>query len=764
MKNLFFFIGILLCASLSGQEKTLTGVIYEENKDGSLTPLPFVNVHWSETQIGTSSQDNGVFQIPYKKEYRFLVVSFVGYTSDTLEIRNNRDIDIVLKSLRVLDEVEIVYRRRGTEISLIDPIIALNLNKRELRKAACCNLAESFETNASIDASFTNAATGREQIKMLGLDGKYVQIMEDNIPYVRGLANYDGLEYIPGAWINSIQIAKAAGSVVNGFESMTGQINVNMKQPQNAEDLHINLYANGGSRLEANVNFNYDISDKFRGTFLAHAKDLSQRIDNNEDGFLDNPLSEHVLLQNNFKFQGEYIDAEFGLKGVYIANQSGQMEFSPENLITSFYGVLMDTKRVEAYSKTGYIFPNSDYASLGLQLKGVFHNQSGMYGRRNYTGEEQSVFANLIFQNAFSDKHKYKLGASFLWDYFDEGIEEDGRPLVAFVGSQFFRRTERVPGIFFEYSLDGKDIYNVITGLRLDQHNIYGTLINGRLNARYALDARTAIKIAAGKGQRVANIFNENLDFLASSRSFFIDNPGNGAFGLEIEEATTVGINFTQKFDFLGNEASVLLDFFNTNFLNQVVVDLDASAQHIRFYNLVGKSFSNSLQAELHFEPLKRFEMRLAGRWMDVQTEYAHGQLRVPYVPNLRGFLNLEYRTRKNKKGNRWMLDGTFQYIGEQRLPSTASNPVEFQRNHFSEAYPLLSFQFMRMLGNDLEFYLGMENALNFIQTDAIISANDPFGTYFDSNFAFAPVFGRNIYLGLRFSIFRDLEDLEGTH
>ena len=737
----------------NAQGKLLKGVIYEENQDKSKTPLPYVNVHWAGTEIGVSSNHNGIFQIPYKKEYSQLVVSFIGYATDTISIKNNNDIDIVLKNLKTLDAVEIVYRRRGTEISLLDPLISQTLDKKELRKAACCNLGESFETNASVDASYSNAITGRQQIKMLGLDGKYVQIMEDNIPYVRGLAVYEGLNYIPGAWINAIQISKAAGSVVNGYESITGQINVNMKQPENAEKFHLNLYANMGSRFEGNINFNYKIAEKVEATFLVHAKDLSQKIDNNDDGFIDNPLQEHLVAQNTFKIEGENTESEISIKGILMNTQSGQMEFSPENLITSFYGVLMETRRLEAYSKTGFIFPNSDYASVGLQLKGVLHDQEAMFGRRFYNGNQESFSANLIYQNAFSDRHKFRTGFSFLQDEYDESVFEESNPLVQNVGSPDFSRVEQVPGAFFEYTLDGEDIYNVIVGIRVDEHNIYGTLINPRINARYALDSRTALKVAFGKGQRVSNIFNENLDILASSRNFFIDNPSSGAYGLEMEEATTLGINFTQKFTLFEREATYVMDYYNTNFINQVVVDLDASAQEVRFYNLEGESFSNSVQAEVHLKPLKRLELRLAARWMDVQADYITGRLDVPYNPNLRAFVNVGYITRKNLRNNKWMFDATVHVIGEQRLPGTASNPSNFQRDEYVDPYALVNFQATRMVDNDLECYLGMVNAFDVRQADPIISNTDPFGPYFDANFAYAPVFGRNLYIGLRYSI-----------
>lgn len=752
MKRFIFlalFISIANC--IYGQGKTLKGVIYEEAADNTKTTLPYVNVHWAGTQVGVSSNHNGIFEIPYEKEYTKLVISFVGFVTDTLEIGNNKDIDVVLRNLKTLEAVEIIYRRRGTEISMLNPINVQNINKKELRKAACCNLAESFETNASVDASYTNAITGRQQIKMLGLDGKYVQILEDNIPYVRGLASYDGLEYLPGAWVNSIQVSKAAGSVVNGYESITGQINTSIKSPENSEKFHLNLYSNLASRLEGNINYLYEISEKVHGTLLVHAKDLSRKIDNNNDGFIDNPLQEHLIIQNSFKVQGENTEGEFSIKGTFMDSQSGQLEFSPENLISSFYGVLLKTNRWEAYSKTGYIFPNSDYASFGLQLKGVIHENSNMFGNTKYSGKENALSANLIYQDGLNDMHKFKAGVSMLYDKYDESLTGDSS-LFSGVSDSFIR-TEKVPGAFFEYTLDGADIYNVIAGIRIDEHNIYGTLINPRIHARYSFDANTALKLAAGKGQRVSNVLNENMDILASNRRFFIHSESNGAYGLNMEEATTVGINLSRTFEMFGRDATFLADYYNTNFTDQVVMDLDRSAQEVHFYNLDGKSYSNSFQLEFVVEPIKRFEVRIAGRWMDVKTDYLDAELDVPFNADLRGFLNIGYVTRKNANDQKWLFDATLQSIGEQRLPSTLGNPEIHQRNERTDPYGLLNAQITREISKDIELYIGAENLLDYKQGDAIISSSDPYGTYFDANYAYAPVFGRNVYFGLRYTI-----------
>ena len=755
MHKLFVTLVFLVYSFLTfSQTEFLQGYVFEEKKAKKRVPIPYVNLVWAGTDIGTATNEKGRFQIPYNSDYRYLVVSFVGFDTDTIEILNNQPIDIVLKNYKTLDAVEIVYELRSTEISLIDPLNIQSINKKELRKAACCNLAESFDTNASVDASYSNAVTGREQIKMLGLDGKYVQIMEDNIPSIRGLAHYEGLELISGAWIEGIQVSKAAGSVVNGYESITGQINTAIKNPNNNEErFHVNVFANAGSRLEGNVNYSYNVSDNLKGNFLGHVLDLSSKIDNNDDGFIDNPLHDHIIVQNVLVASGKNYEGEFMVKGSFTDTQSGQMEFSPESILPSFYGVQLETNRMEGYAKSGIIFPNSDFASIGLQLKAVYHDMWALMGQRYYEGEEKMFGANLIYQDAFSgERHQFKTGVSYMMDEYEERLD-----------TLNFSRLEKVPGVFFEYNMNGGEAYSLIAGIRVDEHNIYGTLINPRIHARYNPWKNTAFKLAAGKGQRVSNIFNENLDILVSSRDVIISGTdvndhiysgSEGAYGLDIEEATTIGINLTQKFTSFEREGSLVIDFYNTNFINQVVMDLDASARQVWFYNLDGRSYSNSIQAELNLEPGKRFQARLAGRWMDVKTDYKDGLLKVPFNSNLRGFLNLAYETRKNIHDQKWLGDITIQYIGEQRLPQTLDNPLQYQVSGTSDPYLLLNAQVTRVLSKDFEVYLGAENILNYKQRDAIIASEDPFGEFFDANFAYAPVFGTNYYVGLRYTVF----------
>jgi len=244
MKLIISAIVLMLPLFLSAQQDTLQGVVAEENEKGKVSPLVGVNVYWLGTTIATQTDENGVFSIQCLHETHSLVISYVGYQPDTVRIENHEYVSIILKNANQLEGIEITYRKKTTEISYLDPIKTQEISEEELFKAACCNLSESFETTPSVDVSFTDAVTGTRQIQMLGLAGGYTVVSQENVPYVRGLASSLGLSFIPGTWIESIQLTKGVGSVVNGFESRAGQINTELKRPETSEKLYLNAYLN----------------------------------------------------------------------------------------------------------------------------------------------------------------------------------------------------------------------------------------------------------------------------------------------------------------------------------------------------------------------------------------------------------------------------------------------------------------------------------------------------------------------------------------
>jgi outer membrane receptor for ferrienterochelin and colicins len=738
-KTIFFFLIICFVTKVAAQEQTVSGFVYEIDGHHHKVPLEGVNLYWSGTVTGTTTDKEGKFSLRKIQGNTFLVISYVGYAQDTIPVRGKMNsLDIQLSQARSLQEVSVVYRERSTTLNTLDPINVHTMTEKELFKAACCNLSESFETNPSVDVSFTDAITGSKQIEMLGLSGIYTQLTIENMPMIRGLATIEGLTYIPGTWMNSIQVTKGAGSVINGFESIAGQINVEMKKPEDSERLYANVYLGENGRTELNLNVTQKISDTWSNTLLLHTAVRPFETDRNKDSFLDHPLGSNIMALNRWQFHNEKgWEGQYGIKSIVMKNRAGQSSKFLEDHIVP-YEVNMNTERMEVWAKTGRVFLHKPYKSIGFQAMGIFHRQGLGFGDSQYTGRENTFYGNMIFQSIIGNtNHKYKLGMSYMADSFREGLNEES-----------FDRVEHVPGVFVEYSFNHLDRFNLIAGIRSDYHNLYGPFITPRLHARYGVTESTTVRASVGRGFRTANVLTENFGMLISSRELnILGGTGKGAFGLDPEVAWNMGLNFTQEFRLNYREGSFAMDFYRTDFKKQVIVDRDAGPENILIYNLDGQSFSNSFQMELNYEVLKMLDMRMAYRRYDVRSTYRGQLLERPLVARNRSFLNLAYEGIRD-----WNFDYTLQWIGSKRLPDTSLYPEGFRMASHSPGFSMMNAQVTRRWKN-LEVYLGMENILDYTQKNPIMAADDPFGPNFDSSIIWGPIFGRMTYLGARFKL-----------
>ena len=210
-------------------------------KDNLGDPIAGANLFWQGTTQGTTTSADGTFSLSKPNDKHMLVVSFIGFENDTIHVSNrNETLDIVLREGVELSEVNVVSRKLGT-MKLRNSVMNEDMiSSAELNRAACCNLGESFVTNPSVDVTYSDAATGAKQIKLLGLSGTYVQMMTENMPNFRGISALYGLNYVPGPWMSAISVSKGAGSVINGYEAIAGQIRVDYKKPATSENIFVN--------------------------------------------------------------------------------------------------------------------------------------------------------------------------------------------------------------------------------------------------------------------------------------------------------------------------------------------------------------------------------------------------------------------------------------------------------------------------------------------------------------------------------------------
>ncbi len=645
-----------------------------------------------------------------------------------------------------IDEVKIIKMGEATALSKKETGLTFNISSKELLKAACCNLSESFETNATVDVAFSNAVTGTKQLKMLGLDQKYTSLTKELLPSIRGLASPYGMNLIPGRWIGGIQLTKGGSTVTNGYESITGQINTEFLKFNEKPETALNFFGDMNGRFETNITSTSAVSDHWNQTFLLHGNATLAKMDTNDDGFLDQPTGNQInaaYLLNYNDLENSGLSTHFGISFVNDERFGGQKDFDkdiPQGQ-QSLYGVGIDIAKFDIWNKTGYVFKGKPYQSIGWMNQFTYHQQDSFFGNRNYLGKEKTFYSNLIFESIIGNtNHKYKAGASFLYDDFDENYL-----------TQNFKRTETVPGLFFEYTLTGLK-YTLVAGARTDFHNLAGTQFTPRLNFKYDISPKTILRLSAGKGFRTANIFAENQQYFASNRQIEIIENGGEIYDLQAEIAWNYGASLQQEFKLFNRKATLVADFFRTDFQDQVLADLDISPTKIVFYNLNGKSFANSFQTQLDFVPAKNLELRLAYKYYDVQADFAGGKRQIPFMAKNRGFFNASYSTEKNSKGGFWNFDTTLQLVGKQKLPNLNSNPEEFRLADYSDSFATLNAQISRNFNQNIRVYLGGENLTSYTQNQPIIDAKNPFGNYFDGGMVYAPIMPANFYLGIDFS------------
>jgi len=730
---------LLLSKTAFSQTEVVRGIVLEKKSDGKTEPVIGATLRWENAKSGTSTDAKGEFSLNKSPQNHELIVSSVGYKIDTLMVHSLDFVTVILK-ISSADLQEVVVKSGATTIDRMNPIHTEIITTKALAKAACCNLSESFETNASVSVSYSDAITGSKQIQLLGLSGNYVQTNVENIPSIRGLNTTFGLNYLPGTWLASIDVAKGAGSVVNGYESMTGALNIELAKPDMAEKLYLNVYGNSQGRGEINLNLANKINKKWSVGLLTHASTLQSKLDQNGDGFLDLPLYTQFNGINRWKYQSDKMMASFGLKALYEDRTGGQVSFNPDTRGTysGFYGFGSKTQRYEFFSKTAKLYQTKPYEGLGLIINGLYHDNVSYFGFKNYTGTEKSLYTNLIYQNIFDNtNHQYKAGLSYLLDDYHE----------KYIDSTF-KRTESVPGAFVEYTETIPDKLVVVLGGRVDFHNLYGTRFTPRFHLKYNLSTNTALRLSAGKGWRMPNAIAENFGMLVNSRQLSVIGI------IKPEESWNFGASLSNDFYLFEQKGTLILDAYRTDFQNQLIVDMENS-DLVRFYNLKGSSFSNSFQAEVNYSPITRMDIKLAYRVFDVQNDVQTptGELTLlpkQFVNRDRFLMNLAYTTKFDK----WKFDFTWQWNGKRRIPNTSEGHIHSSTSQsvFAPAFSNINAQITKAFFK-WEMYVGGENLNNFTQKDPIFGANDPFGKNFDASMVWGPVIGRMVYVGMRYKI-----------
>ena len=672
-----------------------------------------------------------------------------------------------------IEEVTVVQRKKGKVKSRVEAFDTEKINSEELCRAACCNLSEAFETNASVDVAYSDAATGAKQIRLLGLSGTYVQLLQENTPAVRGLAQNFGLEYIPGSWMNSIQVSKGTSSVINGYEATSGQINVELLKPQTQDPLTINLMFNSEVMAEANIMGGWKIPLKeeshvhhhehgephdhchheslYTG-IMAHYTGSYMPMDGNKDGFVDMPLVQNVNLANRWFYKhGDYTFQAF-VRGLYDRRRGGQLMTETNPRLFN-----LNTWRVEGFLKNGYVYDEESGSSVALIASVSYHDLKNYYGgSRWWVANQLNVYVNGIWQRNWEgngevdNDHRLSAGFSVNFDKYNEQMGYNAVYMPAVLD-----RAEVTPGLFAEYNFKYDEMLSLVAGVRADYSTRYGFFCTPRMNIRYTPFEWWTIRASAGMGYRSPNIIADNSAFLASNRA-----PHLG--GQDQERAVNSGLSTTFYIPMGSKELQLSAEYYYTHFLNSTIVDMDRDPHAVYFYNQTeipgAKSFAHSAQIEASMEVLRGWTWTAAFRYTDIeQTTFNTAknayELRPKALTNrFKGIITTSYQTPLKK----WQFDVTAQFNGISRMPDGFVAMGDMLGGYGTPKpftwYPQLMAQITKYW-RTCSLYVGAENMTNFRQDPSIIGADAPYGPDFDASMVCGPTTGWKAYIGFRYSL-----------
>ena len=726
----------LLCAPTSPlqaqREGYIQGLVHDAG-DENLATLAGATVKWKGTNVGVVTLADGSFEIIKVEETDTLVISYIGYKTEEVKV-TFWNVHVLLEPIT---QDEVVVTEEESTISSA-PQRTENVTSRELRRAACCSLAESFERSPSVEVSYSDAASGARTILLLGLRGQYTQLLTEAVHLMRAVETPFGMEHIPGPFMESINISKGAGTVTNGYDGMVGAINVWLHEPFLTPLFYGNVYANTMSRFEGNFYSGQQVSDVLSTATMLHGRILQEDIDNNGDGFLDVTNMKQLNAVHRWAFNNDEYEWQFLLHGLLDNYASGQHEDSVKSGAAP-YLIDTDIERLEGFAKFGLldVFYDLQQSSLAFVVSGGLHNAASIFGKRTIDARERQFDAKVILTTTLSDLISLNSGLSFRYDNIREDIRFDDST------GRLFDRIERVPGVYAEATITPIDELTLMLGARYDVHNIYGSYLTPRLHVKYDLGSVTFLRASVGRGWRAPAVVSENLSSFVNNRNVYFDET------FDAEESWNYGGSFTTTV--MVGERPIVFDaeIYRTDFVNKVIIDYDRSVRDVYITNLDGSSYSTSFMAQIQTTPLPRFDVTVAYRWLDVQAPLDGTMQLLPMLSRHRGLLTLAWESSNNK----WQVDGTVSYNGTGRLPTTEGNPDQYRRELTFPGYWRVNGQVTYKF-DFMDIYVGSENITNFIQQDPIIAAEDPFGQYFDASLAWGPTSPWMMYIGIRFSPF----------
>ncbi len=740
MKYLFLLL-LFPTIFLRAEEIMIHGNVYGLDINGERVGLSGVRVQWLGSDKGGLSNASGHFMFNTDGDIRQLVFQMPGYQTDTLLIEDIHEfIHFDLKTIQT--EEALVTGQQPVKIYESSLEAKETITRKQLSHLACCNLSEAFESDPNVSLQYTDPVSGAKRIRLMGLDGKYSQVMIEKLPFVRGLNIPYGLSFLPGPWIESISISKGTADVTNGFENFTGQINVELKKPGGENSSLVNTFVDMGQRVEFNATESFNLSENINSIILMHGSVIPQSVDLNNDNFTDRPITRSFNFMNKYIYEDFFrgIEAQVGVRAIYDNRQSNLTKLIP-------YTFNIDNSRLELFFKNGYDFNTSNLGIIGTlsyqnnSTKNDFLNYINKFDLSHYNA---NVSFNYIYGFGLSpveSKYKLSYGASFLYDNFTNVLNSSSftsKPGLEYV----------TPGMYANLNVSSMEALEFSVGIRADYNKLNKVFFTPRALVRFKPNENIDIRVNAGKGYRYNNAFAENVYL------FFYDLQETYISQLmsfsqkKMEEAWNYGVNGNFTFHAFEKLVTLNASYYKTDFINRVIVDQYryGTSYLPQIYESDKTSFSESFGVDLDISFTENIEFSTAVRYDNTFFTNINDKLiREPLASVFKSLTsvyltlpwNLSLRTTANYHGwgNRTLKnsDGDFKKFNPFWLFSAQLNK-KFESLH-------------------LEVYIGSENLTSYS-----ILEDDPdlqtIGANYIGTDLWGPLMGRNFYLGINWTGF----------
>ena len=754
-----FYLKILLLifsVTCSSQNNSLTGKISDR-----LENLSYANIYIQNTKFGTSSNDEGYYQIKNIPSGTYkIIVSSIGYNTKTIEITFNKDEKIIQNFSLVSDNSldEIVVSGNLKPVSKSASSVPVDVySKSFFKKNPTPSIFESLQNVNGVRPQLNCNVCNTGDIHINGLEGPYTFVLIDGMPIVSGLSTVYGLTGIPQALIQRVEVVKGPASTLYGSEAVGGIINIITKKPSNSPLLFVDSFSSSWEEINTDIGFKYNASKKIQGLLGINYFNYQNIIDNNNDNFTDLTLQNRISIFNKLNIERSNNKLfTIAFRYVYEDRWGGETNWNKSFRGTDLvYGESIYTSRWETFGT----YELTTTKNIRLQFSANGHHQDSFYGTDSYKADQLIAFGQLVYNKKIKKKHDLLFGIAYRYTTYDDNTfatsESDGltnKPSII-----------HLPGVFIQDEMNLTNQHKLLIGARYDYNSLHGTIFSPRVNYKWnSKNNKNILRFSIGNGFRVANIFTEDHAALSGAREVVFEGE------LSPETSWNANLNYVKKISINNTLVSLDASGFYTHFNNRILPDYETDPNKIIYANLNGFSVSKgvSLNSDISF-PLG-LTMNIGATLMDVYIHENNIKKRQLLTESFSGVWSISYKIKKS----RIKIDYTGNVYGPMKLPLLSELDP---RKGVSPWYSIQNIQVTKNIGTSWEMYGGIKNILNFTPArnsiarsfdpfdsgvvfnssgEAIATANNPYALTFDPSYVYASNQGIRGFLGLRYTIF----------